>query len=142
MMIPAELIEIKEYTDTGYSPVIDFDAWRVAVLNYISELNAENITSFSRHLETDEIFVLLRGKCCLFLGEESQGEIVRIHPVMLEPYKIYNVRRNAWHTHALDKEASVLIVENANTSKLNTPDLFITHEQHRLILEAARKHLS
>lgn len=32
MGINSNLLEIKEYTDEGYSPVIDYDKWRVAVL--------------------------------------------------------------------------------------------------------------
>ena len=30
-------IEIKEYTEPGYSPVIDYESWRVAILNDIDE---------------------------------------------------------------------------------------------------------
>ena len=38
MPITEELLEVKEHTAEGYKPVIDFEAWRVAVLNYSPEL--------------------------------------------------------------------------------------------------------
>ena len=35
-------IEVKEYKKLGYAPVIDFESWRVAVLNDIDELEIPN----------------------------------------------------------------------------------------------------
>ncbi len=29
-----KLLEEREYTGEGYSPVVDYGAWRVAILNY------------------------------------------------------------------------------------------------------------
>lgn len=34
MEINSNLLEIKDYTDEGYCPVIDYNKWRVAILNY------------------------------------------------------------------------------------------------------------
>ncbi len=33
----AHLIQQESYTDSGYSPVIDYGEWRVAILNYHPE---------------------------------------------------------------------------------------------------------
>ena len=38
----------------------------------------------------------------------------------MEAGKIYNVRRNTWHTVLLSREASVLIVENRDTGEANS----------------------
>ena len=54
-------IQIQDVQAEGYHPVVDYDAWRVAVLNYIDELLPENIDSVQQHAETDEVFVLLAG---------------------------------------------------------------------------------
>ena len=73
MEIPKTLLEIRSYTGEGYLPLIDFGAWRVAILRYIDELLPERLTHMQRHDETDEVFVLLAGRCILYLGEGATG---------------------------------------------------------------------
>jgi hypothetical protein len=118
--IPTELLEIGGYTAIGYKPIVDYGAWRVAVLNYIDELEPQNLATMQRHDETDEVFVLLSGQFVLFLGEGGD-KVGAIHAVKLEPMKTYNVKRGVWHTHTLEPGASVLIVENVDTSDKNSP---------------------
>jgi hypothetical protein len=63
-----KVLEIKEYLGEGYLPLIDFDAWRVAILRWIDETLPEKITYLERHTQTDEVFVLLEGQAALILG--------------------------------------------------------------------------
>ena len=131
-------IEVREYTGEGYSPVIDYESWRVAILNYIDELEVPNIDNMQKHMLSDEVFVLLKGDFTLFTagnGEEP-GEITA---TKLEPYKLYNVKAGVWHTHTLDEEASVLIVENRNTCDDNSPKVILTAEQRAGLAEAFAK---
>ncbi|MDF2845906.1 MAG: hypothetical protein K0R00_4332 [Herbinix sp.] len=60
-----EYIEVSSYEEVGYKPVIDYREWRVAILNYIDELEIQNIETMQKHNETDEVFVLLKGNCKL-----------------------------------------------------------------------------
>lgn len=115
-------IEVSEYIEEGYKPLVDYKTWRVAVLNYIDELLPEQIKSMQKHNETDEIFVLLSGKCILFSGGDSK-EIGEVDAIDMKPLKIYNVKRSVWHTHTLSEGASVLIVENSDTGDSNSPVL-------------------
>lgn len=115
-----EFIEVSEYTEEGYKPLVDYKSWRVAVLNYIDELLPSQITSMQKHNETDEIFVLLSGKCILFSGGNST-EIGEVDAIDMEPLKIYNVKHSVWHTHTLSEGASVLIIENSDTGDDNSP---------------------
>jgi len=119
--LPASLLEVAEYTGEGYAPLIDYGAWRVAILRYIDELLPQNLTMMQRHDETDEVFVLLAGRCILFLGEGA-AEIGPIHAKDLEPRKLYNVKKGSWHTHTLSQDAVVLIVENRDTTVANSPE--------------------
>ena len=48
MPITEELLEVRDHTEKGYMPVVDFEAWRVAVLNYSPCFRAENITALQR----------------------------------------------------------------------------------------------
>lgn len=121
-------IEVSEYTEEGYKPLVDYKTWRVALLNYIDELLPEQIKSMQKHNETDEIFVLLSGKCILFSGGASD-DIEEIDAIDMEPLKIYNVKQSVWHTHTLSEGASVLIIENSDTGDKNSPVLKMNNEQ-------------
>jgi hypothetical protein len=132
--IPDNLLEISEYTGEGYRPLIDYEHWRVAILRYIDELLPENIGQMQRHAETDEVFVLLSGRCILFLGEGEES-IGAIHAQAMQPLKLYNVKRGAWHTHTLSQDATVLIVENRDTAASNSPQITLTAAQREQIIQ-------
>jgi hypothetical protein len=133
-MIDRNLLDIKEYTDVGYLPLIAYGAWRVAILNYIDELLPENIGKMQRHDNTDEIFVLLKGRCILFIGTGTD-RVEEIYVEDMQPLKLYNMKRGTWHTHTLDQEAMVLIIENDDTGPDNSPEVDLdTGQRARLIL--------
>ena len=131
------LLEVSDYTGEGYRPLIDYGQWRVAILRYIDELLPENIGKMQRHDETDEVFVLLNGRCILFLGEGDQT-VDAIHAEDMQPLKLYNVKRGAWHSHTLDEVATVLIVENCDTTLANSPEIDLTADQRRQLIELTR----
>jgi hypothetical protein len=127
-MIDQHLLEISAYTGEGYQPLITYGAWRVAILRYIDELLPQNIRKMQRHDATDEVFVLLEGRCILFVGTGTD----RVEEVLAEdmqPLKLYNIKRGAWHTHTLDQAATVLIIENDDTGPINSPEIELTVEQ-------------
>lgn len=136
MDIDKKLLEIKTYNEEGYSPVIDYNSWRVAVLNYCDELLPENITKMQRHDETDEVFILLKGNCILFLGE-GENKITNIYARSMEPLKLYNIKRAVWHSHTLSEDAMVLIVENKDTTIVNSPEIKLNESQRNKLIELA-----
>lgn len=133
MNIPERLLEIHEHTTEGYSPVVDYGAWRVAVLNYSDQLLPRNLTAMQRHNETDEVFILLRGRCILFIGDGAE-KVTAISAVNLQQRQLYNVKKSTWHTHTLDKDAMVLIVENRDTTYDNSPFCPLNNTQRQLIV--------
>jgi len=126
------LLEIHNCEGTGYQPLIDYDKWRVAILRYCDELLPERIFAMQRHNETDEVFVLLEGRCILFIVEGNDS-LTSITGIDMEQRKIYNVKRGVWHSHTLNKEASVLIVENRDTTIQNSPKKLMSDDQRRQI---------
>jgi hypothetical protein len=138
MAIDQSLLEIKEYNGEGYVPLIDFGEWRVAVLRFIDELLPQNIDKMQRHDETDEVFVLLDGRCILFIGE-GDDQVTRIHAQDMEPLKLYNIKKSCWHTHTLSEDASVLIVENMDTTLQNSPEIKLNPSQKELLVALTRK---
>ncbi|HTP08869.1 MAG TPA: hypothetical protein VMP08_11505 [Anaerolineae bacterium] len=127
-MINRQLLDITEYTDVGYLPLIRYGAWRGAILNYIDELLPQNIGKMQRHDNTDEVFVLLKGRCILFVAEGTD-RVEKIHAADMQPLKLYNMKRGTWHTHTLDEQATVLIIENEDTGLDNSPEIELTIEQ-------------
>jgi len=128
-----KLLQISEYTGSGYQPLVDFDTWRVALLRWEQASLPENITSMERHTQTDEVFVLLQGRASLILGGNSYT-VESIQSQVIEPSKLYNVRQGVWHTVLLSRDASILIVENRDTGTENTEYCPLTNEIEQKII--------
>jgi hypothetical protein len=129
-------LEILDYVGEGYKPLVDYGDWRVAMLRYIDDLQPDLIDKMERHTGTDEVFVLIHGLGVLLVGGIGT-HLDGIYPQVMEFGKIYNVKRNVWHTILLSHDASILLVENQNTSRLNSEYTSLTDEQRQSILEQA-----
>ena len=57
----------------------------------------------------------------------------------MEPLKLYNVKRACWHTHTLSEDATVLIVENRDTTANNSPEIELTSEQREQLSKLTRQ---
>lgn len=132
-----KLIEMSEHLGEGYKPLVDYESWRVAILNFSPTLLPENLTQMQRHNQTDEVFVLLRGRCILFVGE-GRDTVTRVHAEDLQLQRVYNVKKAVWHTHALSRDAMVLVVENRDTTYDNSPFTDLTAAQHRELIRTAQ----
>lgn len=121
-----EGLEIASHNGEGYQALVYFGAWRVAIVNYAPRIAKGNISKIEKHVETDEVFVLLKGNCDLFIAgsNETYGKIEK---VKMELERIYNVKKNVWHACALDPDSLVLIVENGDTSGDNTIRVDLSH---------------
>lgn len=129
------LLEVHRHDGPSYQPLVDFEAWRVAILNYSPDLLPHNLTRMQRHNETDEVFVLLAGRCILFVGD-GEATVTQMHAVALAPGQVYNVRKAVWHTHTLSTDAKVLVVENRDTTYDNSPFTPLSAEQQRQLQAA------
>ncbi len=136
--IPEFLIEIREHNEPDYMPMIDYQSWRVALMNYAADLLPEKINRMQKHTETDEVFVLMKGRCILFLGEGEES-VIKVHAVDMELYKLYNVKRGAWHSHTFSEDARVLIVENRDTVVENSPFVDLSEDQCKDVVELTKK---
>ncbi|MBI5932105.1 MAG: hypothetical protein HY867_00240 [Chloroflexi bacterium] len=135
--LPESLLEIHEHDAPDYKPLVDFQTWRVALMNYTSDLTPDKINRMQKHTETDEVFVLLQGRCILFLGEGDEV-VTQVHAVDMEPNNLYNVKRGVWHSHTFSEDAKVLIVENRDTTDENSPFVGLSMEQQKQIVELTK----
>ncbi|TVP96833.1 MAG: hypothetical protein EA374_00580 [Acholeplasmatales bacterium] len=127
-------IEVKDFTRAGYKEVVIYHTWRVAILNYIDELLPEKIDNFQAHLNTDEVFVLLEGRCILYTAEVQDSQLVDIEGLDMVKGKIYNMKKGVYHTHTLSDDAKVLIVENDDTCLENSPKIIIDTEINKQLV--------
>ena len=109
------LLEIHNYTESGYQPLVDFNCWRVALLNWEPLFSLDNAGEIERHLETDEVFILWRGTGLIFV---SDGERLQVEEMQLGV--VYNVPQGIWHNLLASRDASWIIVENRDTDMHNS----------------------
>jgi len=133
------VLEIRDYDGAGYQPLVDYGEWRVAILNWLDNVRPDLNNVMERHTQTDEIFVLTRGKGVLLMGGNGP-QADGVHPQAMEIGKIYNVKCNAWHAILLSREASVLLVENKDTGDHNSEYCKLSAELHRKLMEIAQSY--
>ena len=112
-------LDIITASHQGFKPLVNFGSWRVAFLNGSQSYEGKVIDSLSRHLETDEVFVLVKGSCLLITAGngDNPGEVTK---TWMEPGVVYNVTKGAWHGHIVLPGTMVMIVENRDTGSNNS----------------------
>jgi hypothetical protein len=139
MPVSDKFIEIKANDKIGYQPMVDYESWRVAVLTDCDELEPDKIDWMQKHDQTDEVFVLLKGKCILFVGGDDPSKVGEITACDMEQHKLYNIKKSVWHNHTLAKDSLVLIVENRDTDDTNSPCLTLTENQRKKLVNLTNR---
>ncbi len=121
--------EVYDFTGQGYKKLFHHQNWRISILNYIEELELDQIKYVESHQHTDEAFVLLEGSCTLFFAETMDQKILSFSAVNLEKNKVYNIHTGIFHTHTLTKDAKLLIIEEESTCDSNSPRIMLDNEQ-------------
>ncbi len=106
------MIEIYDYTGDDFKAVMQYEGWKIGLLRHSERFS--RLGGFERHMLTDEVFVLLSGSATLYTKEEA----LETYP--MEKNKVYNIPKTVWHHIVVSEDATVLVVENANTTKDNT----------------------
>jgi len=125
-----------QFDGDGYKKLFHYQNWRVAILNYVAELEIDQISYVESHGATDEVFVLLEGSCDIFFADVISGEITKIEKLSLEQNKVYKIHAGVYHTHTLSKDAKLLIVEEENTCDDNSPRIHLTKTSKALLIDA------
>lgn len=102
------------YTGEDFKAVICNDKWKIGILRFSERFSKTGI--WERHLKTSEAFILLSGSAVLYVKSDN-GQITETE--MLSNV-VYEVAVGEWHHIVVSEDATVLVVENADTSKENT----------------------
>ncbi len=121
------MVDIGAWEGEGYEIVVDSpnETWMTAIKNFTPTATLEGLTSLQKHPNSDEVFVLMQGQAVLLIAE-GEDEITAIHEIPMQPYTVYNVRRNVWHGSLMAEDAILLIAENSDTVSV---DKELTTEQ-------------
>jgi hypothetical protein len=113
------------WQEPGYKPLIFSHDWQVALLNWEPPMRFGKVSEIERHVNSDEVFILIRGRAMLFVKPE--GESLQSHD--MEPGRIYNVLAAVWHTLVASEDAVFVIVENRDTHINDTEIRKLTVEE-------------
>ena len=102
-------MEMIPFVPQRWQVAVEDGGWKVAYLGYCERFS--KFTELERHLNTDEVFVLLRGNASLYIEEEKHD---------MQPGVVYNVPKGQWHHIVVSEDAAVLVVESSDTSAENT----------------------
>lgn len=111
-----EMSRIEKYSikEEGYHPFLIREGWQVAQLNYDNNQKVENITKLDVHYQTDEVFILLKGKAVLITATIDQDQ-PKLEMELMRPEVTYNIPQNTWHNIAMQEGSEVIIIEKSNT---------------------------
>lgn len=121
-------IESVEFDGVGLNRVYENVKWMIGIKNWKPENDVSAIDCLERHNETDELFVLLAGKCALLFADEKAGA-VDIQAMPMDQGKLYKIPRSLWHTTVTMKETKLLLVEDSATSSKNSDVLKLDASQ-------------
>ena len=102
-------MEIFEFKGQDFKCVMEFEGWKIGMLRYGERFS--DYKTRERHLKTDEVFILLEGEATIYEEDKSYE---------MEKGKVYNVKKGLWHHIVVSEDATVLVVENSDTSMENT----------------------
>jgi ureidoglycolate hydrolase len=114
-------MEIKsfEFTGEGMTRVYENPKWMVGIKNWKPANDITGIDCLERHNQTDELFILLAGRCTLIYAVESPSGF-DIKAVEMEPLKVYNIPATLWHNTVTQKNTKMAIIEDSSTGMANS----------------------
>ena len=103
------MIRVFSHASDGFKVAVESGEWKVGVLRYNERFS--RLGEMERHMLTDEVFVLVSGSSTLYTDAEEKKMEVGV---------VYTVPAAVWHHIVVSYDATVLVVENRNTSIENT----------------------
>ena len=123
-------MEILKYSfeGEGLTRVFENEKWMVGIKNWKPMNDISNINNLERHNETDELFILLQGRCTLLFANET-ADGLDIQAVEMEPLKVYNIPRTLWHNTVTRHDTKLALIEDSSTGSANSDVINLTEAQ-------------
>jgi mannose-6-phosphate isomerase-like protein (cupin superfamily) len=125
-------IENFEFTGEGMHRVYENTKWTVGIKNWKPANDAAGIDCLERHNETDELFVLLAGRCTLIYANEGPVGL-DIMAVEMQGNRVYNIPATLWHNTVTTRDTKLVLIEDSATGSNNSDVLPLTAAQIALV---------
>lgn len=93
----------------GFNVVMQSQGWQIAILHPGAKDYRGPLKGLSKHMTSDEVFVLASGSGTLFTADDGVLEVIP-----MEIGKVYNVPLGEWHGLVLSDDATAIVAENTN----------------------------
>ena len=132
-------MEILKYAfeGEGLTRVFENEKWMVGIKNWKPMNDIANINNMERHNESDELFILLNGRCTLLFANET-ADGLDIQAVEMEPMKVYNIPKTLWHNTVTQKDTKLALIEDSSTGSANSDNLDLTEAQIAKVRELVK----
>ena len=107
------------YEGEGLTRVFENEKWTVGIKNWKPMYDIANINNVERHNGTDELFILLQGRCTLLYANET-ADGLDIQAVEMEPLKVYNIPCTLWHNTVTWRDTKLALIEDSSTGSANS----------------------
>lgn len=121
-------IQSFEMNGEGMQRVYENEKWTVGIKNWKPANDITGLDCLERHNKTDELFVLLSGRCTLISAEEVDGEL-KMEALEMEPFKVYNIPQSLWHNTVTQKDTKMILIEDVSTGMENSDIINLTPAQ-------------
>lgn len=126
-----------EFEGEGIECVYDNGKWVACIKNWKPNNDIESIERLEVHHESDEQFILVKGKAILLLAE-SKDSFDDTKLIPMEIGKIYNVPKENWFNTITEKNTKLMYVQDAGTTDKNSEYCYFTEEQKNRIYKEAK----
>ena len=118
------MIQIKDNpkNGSGFDALHTFEGWKVAFITHAEQYGELKV--LKRHMQTDEVFVLVKGSATLFTADDDEPLSV----TQMQREKLYNVKQGTWHHLQVSEDALIVVVENSDTTGANTETKKLTEK--------------
>jgi mannose-6-phosphate isomerase-like protein (cupin superfamily) len=118
--MPEAKVRIEAYEGEGLKRAVESGDWFVAIKNWKPANDIDGFDMLERHMQTDEVFVLLQGACTLLVDASPDDDCSAVGCVRMEPNKVYCIPKGVWHNTITSKDAKLILMENRDTSMANS----------------------
>ena len=113
-------VSVAGFEGEGLKRVVESSEWFVGIKNWKPANDAAQFDNMERHLQTDEVFVLLEGGCTLLVDHSTDNSCSDIQCIPMKKNTVYCIHPSVWHNTITTKDAKLILMENRNTSMDNS----------------------
>jgi ureidoglycolate hydrolase len=112
-------IDSFEFSGEGMQRVYENAKWTVGIKNWKPANDISGIDCVERHNKTDELFVLIAGRCTLIYANEKGGGL-EIEALEMQANRVYNIPQSLWHNTVTQKDTKMILIEDSSTGMDNS----------------------